>query len=546
MGVLTNAQQVNSQQINVSVNGTPVVFQTGQPAMMGGRVMVPMRGVFEQLGASVTWDQAARQVVAAKGGTQVSLHIGDRFAMVNGQQVPMDTPAVIMGGSTMVPLRFISETLGATVDWNAANETVAIVMPQNSGTQIVTTTQTLPTAEPMSLRFKDSANGWVNSGNVHFSLEGPAGGQAVVVMPGLATEIPMTETSPGHYDADWSVPTTSDRGLSIQEGSAMARLTINGKQYYSPAVNNLSVDTLAPTINSVYPAPDSVIAGFKPQLTVNYDDFGSGVDPARVKVLFNGQDVSSSANITPRGAVYTLNRDLDPGQYTADVTVVDKAGNTVTKHWNFSVTGTSVNSDFTFNGTGAVMPGQILHFTLKAAPGSQVTVHVGNRLSVPLSETSPGVFAGDYTVRDRDFFGGDVVTATIMPPNRQQYTIQAPMAMGVSGNLSPSRMAPVIASPLASQNMTNPLVVSGSTLPGATVLISVSYETALGSHTNVHGTLADVQVTADNAGNYQTQPIHIGYSGYGNNTVYRISAVTVLPDGRRSDATVLRIMQQIR
>lgn len=537
------AQQYANQQITVDVNGQPVSFQYAQPMMYGDRVMVPLRGVFEQLGAAVDWNPTDRSVVATKGDMRVVLHIGDHYANVNGQQVQLDTPPMITAGSTMVPLRFLSESLGANVDWNAGTDTVAIVMPTNSGAEVVNTTQNLAVdqGQPMTLKFTDTANGWMNTGTVHFTMDGPPGGQAVVVMPGLATEIPMTETSPGHYEADWAVQTNSGSPISVQEASAMGRLTINGKQYFSPEVNNLSVDTSPPTIESIYPAPDSVIAGFRPQLTVNYDDFGSGIAPNRVKFVFNGQDVTQYAKINPRSATYVLERDLDPGKYTADVTVYDQAGNEVTKHWDFSVMGNNVTSDFQFNGTGSLMPGQIVHFSLRAAPGSQATVHIDDKVSVPMVETSPGVFAGDYTVRDRDFFGGDVVTATIIPPNGQQYTIQSPTAMGVSGNFSAASMAPVIASPLASQTMTDPLVVTGSALPGSTVLINVSYETRMDRHTSVHGNLADIEVTADNAGNFRTPPMHVAYNGFGDGTVYRITATTVLPDGRRSDATVLRI-----
>jgi hypothetical protein len=93
---------------------------------MNGRTMVPLRGIFESLGAQVNWDASTRMITANKNSTEVELTIGDPHATVNGQTVLLDSPAMIMDGSTMVPLRFISEALGADVKWFEATQTVSI------------------------------------------------------------------------------------------------------------------------------------------------------------------------------------------------------------------------------------------------------------------------------------------------------------------------------------------------------------------------------------------------------------------------------------
>ncbi len=112
--------------IAVRVNGEPVHFQGTQPRYMNGRVMVPLRGVLEQMGATVDWNANTQTVIAARGNTEIDLPIGSRFATVNGERMPLDVPAMTIAGSTMVPLRFVSEALGAQVAWNDATQTVAI------------------------------------------------------------------------------------------------------------------------------------------------------------------------------------------------------------------------------------------------------------------------------------------------------------------------------------------------------------------------------------------------------------------------------------
>src|SRR5207244_11019777 len=104
----------------------PVAFGTVGPQQVQGRVMVPLRGVLEKLGAFVGWNAATHTVTASRGNLDLQLPIGARTASVNGRQVPLDVPAMTIAGTTMVPLRFVGETLGADVAWDAPTQTVLI------------------------------------------------------------------------------------------------------------------------------------------------------------------------------------------------------------------------------------------------------------------------------------------------------------------------------------------------------------------------------------------------------------------------------------
>lgn len=128
IAMLAVAPAAFSQQIHATVNGTHVEFAGADPMMMNGRVMVPMRGVFEHMGADVLWNSATRTVTANRGTTDVKLYIGSRYADVDGNRTELDAPAVIVANRTMVPLRFISESLGADVQWIENTRTVAITM----------------------------------------------------------------------------------------------------------------------------------------------------------------------------------------------------------------------------------------------------------------------------------------------------------------------------------------------------------------------------------------------------------------------------------
>src|ERR1051326_2668230 len=83
---------VRADNIAVRVNGERVFFSGTQPRFINGRVMVPLRGVLERLGATVDWNQGTQTVIASKPGTEIDLPIGSHSATVNGRDVELDVP----------------------------------------------------------------------------------------------------------------------------------------------------------------------------------------------------------------------------------------------------------------------------------------------------------------------------------------------------------------------------------------------------------------------------------------------------------------------
>lgn len=91
-----------------------------------GRILVPLRTIFEELGATVKWDNKTKTVTATKQGREVSLKIGSKTTKINGNNVTIDVPAKIKDGRTLVPVSFVSEALGAKVQWDGKNRRAII------------------------------------------------------------------------------------------------------------------------------------------------------------------------------------------------------------------------------------------------------------------------------------------------------------------------------------------------------------------------------------------------------------------------------------
>lgn len=114
---------VFAQSVSVTLNGSPLTL-TPAPVERAGRVFVPIRGIFQALGASVVYQNGT--INAEGNGRAVSLHIGSTQATVNGQPQALDVAPFVVGASTYVPLRFVSQALGAGVNFDGANKIVAL------------------------------------------------------------------------------------------------------------------------------------------------------------------------------------------------------------------------------------------------------------------------------------------------------------------------------------------------------------------------------------------------------------------------------------
>lgn len=112
--------------ISVYVNQSPVLFADTGARMVGERVMVPLRGVFEQMGADVDWNEARKEVVATMGDKKVRLNVGQYQAWINEQPYTMDAAPMKMHNRVFVPLRFLGEALGGDVRWEPATYAVYI------------------------------------------------------------------------------------------------------------------------------------------------------------------------------------------------------------------------------------------------------------------------------------------------------------------------------------------------------------------------------------------------------------------------------------
>ena len=119
--------------IKVILNGTELSFDQ-LPIIQNSRTLVPLRAIFEAMGATVDWDGDTQTVISTLFGTTVKLTIGSNILYRNDEAKTLDVPAQIVNNHTMVPARAVAEAFGANVDWDGDTQTVYITTSGNNYT----------------------------------------------------------------------------------------------------------------------------------------------------------------------------------------------------------------------------------------------------------------------------------------------------------------------------------------------------------------------------------------------------------------------------
>jgi len=123
----------SGKNLSVILNGTAMSFEV-PPIVENGRTLVPMRPIFEAMGAQVEWNAGTKTVIARKNADVVVLPLNSIKPTINGKAYTLEVPAKIINSRTLAPLRFVAEAFGGQVDWNESTRTVKITSFASNGT----------------------------------------------------------------------------------------------------------------------------------------------------------------------------------------------------------------------------------------------------------------------------------------------------------------------------------------------------------------------------------------------------------------------------
>lgn len=169
---------VNNEEKTIDENGTV-------PVIVNSRTLLPVRAVVEEIGGSVEWNADTRTVGLQSGDNNIKLQIDSTTAYLNNEPYTLDTPPAIIGGRTMLPIRFIAESFGLEVNWNGEEQTVTIVKKSDTQPESVTSTE----AATESTTAEETSEGDNNVLVVYFSATNNTKGVAEKIAEAAEADI---------------------------------------------------------------------------------------------------------------------------------------------------------------------------------------------------------------------------------------------------------------------------------------------------------------------------------------------------------------------
>jgi len=494
--------------IRVTVDGDDLAFDQ-PPVMLGASVLVPLRGVFERLGAQVEWEAATRTITATRYDTQIVLRLGSSYATVNGEGRTLQAPAASIGGRTMVPLRFVSEALDANVQWQANSRTVVITSglanqppPVNQNSTTTIPSATLPRIDSVT----HSANAALRPGDtLTVTLRGEPGDQATFDLFGVAQNVAMREVYQGTYEGSVQIPTTAPNANSL---AVLGRLTRGDKQNLMGASSGVSVLAQAAAIARVMPGENSTVKSNRPNILVVFNLTGGiRILPESLRLLVNGQDVTSQASVSEDVVSYAPQNNLSNGSNTVYISLRDIAGNTIQKQWNFNVQPGGTIQSVTHNAYRPLVAGETLTVTMIGDPNGTAVFDIGSyRTGIAMNQISSGNYRGSYLVQSGDNITNAYIVGRLTLSGQSAVALSSTtsVSLGVGSNGSLDLQ---ITSPQAGQSVGNQFTIAGRASPYSTVSLSVKISAS--SFLNFGVNLLDTQVQADESGNFSYQ-----FNGY--------------------------------
>ncbi len=428
--------------VSINVNGAPVSADVA-PVEEQGRTLVPARAVFASLGAFVDYDAATKTVILARPRTTIILHLFSQKATVNGKTVWLDVPAQVVRGRTLVPLRFVGESLGATVGYSAVTDLVTILLP--GARPFVPGPPVFANgARIASLSVDTSGKSLLGPGDVvRVTLTGTPGGIATFDVAGIASSLAMREIAAGSYSGFYVV--RADR--NVNDVHVFGHLQIGTEMVDRESDATLSIVGRLPEVVREQPGPGARTYVMQPSIAGFFDSSGGPpIDPQSVRLFVDNTDVTEYAGISSSSFYYTPYFPLAPGWHRVGIYGDDVSGVSFDADWSFyeipsyppgygynsidPVFAPGYNSGFAYNGFpvlslttptyGVLTPGQIITMLMIALPGGYANGWVaGAPGSVSLQPLFgyPGYYAGSYVIPSGVNASAVTLVAQFYPPN---------------------------------------------------------------------------------------------------------------------------------
>jgi hypothetical protein len=379
--------------IAIAINGEDIAADPA-PRVVNGRLLVPIVRIYGALGISVSRD--GDDIVAAAPRKTITLHLGSALATIDSRSVQMDGPATEIDGATYVPLRFVADSLGAQVSYDAKAARVDVISSLVGRTPSLTQT--------------------VDGGRVQI-----VGTVTAVDLNSAPESITVSRSG-----AVRSIAINSDAKILLQDtiSKTSSDATLADIHPGDAVSVYISRDGKVDQLIGRYASRTGTVAAVSPSALVLRD--GHVVTPDRgTEITLNG----ATANIGDALVGDTVVVRSNPDTAEKRQILVSRALPATPQ----PAAGAAAITDFSVDATNALRAGDRFNVTLKGTPGGKASYDIGAYVEgAPMRETTPGTYTAQYTIPPNVNFGEVAIYGHLEINGTQAPRVQAPSLVAVS------------------------------------------------------------------------------------------------------------------
>lgn len=412
--------------LTVTVDGRPVDFGGAAPTQIGGRTLVPLRAIFEALGAQVDFSNGA--IRARRGATNLSLALGSTAASVNGVPRTLEVPAQSVFGRTLVPLRFVGEALGAGVQFDSVTNQISITSP-NAGADLGSGSGTGLPNEPYTV---PGAGAAVSGTLVKIDLTAPA--TITISQNGALKTYPLVQNPlalrQNSLAASASVAPVAQRARQIQLSGVSPAESLRLSLDNAGRVTKIIATATVIAARVQFAGEDQIILDDDRDTTLTLgpdirfidaqgraSNDASSLAPGQSVGLFISRDTK---------AIYQVSA-FAPDFTASNIGVGNGASDPLTGGVTLPTAGTPQIQLVSHSAKAPLRAGSRLDVSVRATPGLRAAFSLGAKVqNVALTEspTQPGVYLGSYTVKAGDDVLGGRVSARVLAASGAEFLAQ--------------------------------------------------------------------------------------------------------------------------
>jgi hypothetical protein len=417
---------------------------------------------------------------------------------------------------------------------------LAVILVTSVGRQAIKAAPAQPTPPTVQIEAVTHSAQSLRSGErITVSLRGTSGGSAAFHIFGIALDVGMREIRSGGYQALTSLYTGTyvvRPGDSARNSAVFATLAVRGTEVLASSSRLVNVDTRPPVVTSRHPKPGAQLPNLRPNIAVDLVDLETGINPASVRLLVNGRNVTAKASISETSVVYNPETAFQPGPVRVQLTVADRARNTLHNEWTYQIAQPGeLISSITINPASAVTKDEVLTVVMTGAPGGRAVFTIeGIRGTVPMTESqTPGIYFGSLRVRP-EYAVVDAQLLVTLEKNGRRSTAPAAVLVTILG--APPAVPRITSRALSSESpLTGRIGIGGSSGPGYRILGRITYDMR---SQDLEGTLGEFVAVVGADGRWQ---VSIGPLVPLERVRVLLTIIAIDPAGQRSPPTTIEL-----